>query len=264
MELLEWQVDNFGLARAGDGWFRYRKRGGRASGDMNTSMGNKLLMTLMCKSFIDSHPVRIELCNNGDDCLLILEKKHLKHLDNLGEFFRDFGFKIVTELPVSEFEQIEFCQCRPMKGPRGWRMVRNPKSALLKDVTMVNLGHRVDECRVRMGQIGGCGLAVAEDIPVMGAFYSMCSRIGVSGKTSVSTEGIYGYYGQNDKLVSRGAKPDDYSRYSFFMATGIVPDAQVALEKWFDDGSWGPEDRQIFTQPHNLPDFTAELLYGEV
>jgi hypothetical protein len=50
------------------------------------------------------------LANNGDDCVIIIEKRHLKKLDDLPSWFLTMGFRMEVEKPVYEFEQIEFCQ----------------------------------------------------------------------------------------------------------------------------------------------------------
>jgi hypothetical protein len=245
-KLLGWQLANRGVARASDGWFRYAKIGGRASGDMNTSMGNKLLMCLMSKSYIDSQPFRIEFVNNGDDCLMILETKDLNKLGGLSSWFRDFGFKLTLEEPVFEFEQVEFCQTKPVCANGSWRMVRNVRTALSKDVTVVNLGHRHDQYRSRLYDIGMCGLATCADIPVMGEFYRMLVRLGVPGAYSKWDYEQFDYY----YVSSRNAKcahdrPDDFGRYSFWLSTGILPDAQVAIESYFSESVWGADNRQI-------------------
>lgn len=252
VRLLKWQVDNRGVARADDGWFRYRKVGGRASGDMNTSMGNKFLMCAVSHSYISTKRFRIEFANNGDDCLMFLERKHLTKLSDLSSWYKRFGFKLTLEAPVYDFERVEFCQCRPIRGPRGWRMVRKVDSALLKDLTVVNLGHNQEEYLGRMGMIGDCGLAVTEDIPVFRSFYQLCKRSGVRRNNHRYLD-EYGYYYRCHGVRSTGATITPNSRYSFWLSTGIIPDVQEQLEHCLDSTSWGLEERQVFesvcTQP---------------
>lgn len=246
--LLSWQIDNVGLARASDGKFKYKKKGGRASGDMNTSMGNKFIMCLMCKSYIDSKTFRIEFVNNGDDCLLILDRRHLRELSDVSAWFNDFGFKLTLEEPVDVFERIEFCQTRPVCCNNVWRMVRDVKLALQKDVFVVNLGHREDEYRRRLLDVANCGLAISEDVPVLGSFYHMLKRFGEAGKYSQSDINEYSFY----YAGAKGAKcnfttTDDYGRFSFYLSTGITPDSQVELETYFNDSVWGADNRQVIT-----------------
>lgn len=246
--LLNMQLRNCGFADASDGSFTYVKYGSRMSGDMNTSLGNKILMCLMAKAYIDSLPFRVEFVNNGDDCLMFMEKRDVSKLSGLKPFFVDFGFNIVTEEPVYEFEQVVFCQTQPIKSNNVWRMVRGLKTSISKDVTNVNLGHRVDEYRGWLRDVAKCGEIVAKDVPVLGRFYAMLERFSTDHKYSSGSDNEYRWYnrlGVGAKSVAD--KPDDYGRLSFYLAFGISPDEQLALERYFDQAIWGDSKRQLTT-----------------
>jgi len=247
--LLKMQLRNRGMARASDGYFRYETKGSRMSGDMNTSMGNKLLMCLMSKAYLDSLGVPYEFANNGDDCLIFTERKYLKKLESLKKYYRDFGFDVVTETPVFDFEQVEFCQTRPVCVNSTWRMVRNVKTCLTKDVTSVNLGHDVEMYRRLLRDIGKCGLASAADVPVLGSFYRMLERFGVEGNYMGAWDTEYNYYFRSSRNAAcKHSAPDSYGRYSFWLSTGISPDAQVSIESYFDESIWGADKRQFIDQ----------------
>lgn len=245
-KLLGWQINNVGHARAADGKFSYRTVGSRMSGDMNTSLGNKYLMCLMCKAYIDSKPVKIDFVNNGDDCLLFLEKKHVHLLSDLRDYFLDFGFKIVSETPVEEVEHIEFCQSKPLFCNGIWRMVRNVKTCLARDVTAVNFAHDESMYLSWLYDVAGCGLAFCSDVPILGSYYKMLKRFGVEGNYHDRKDSYFNVY----RTLSRGVdlvnvEPDDYGRYSFWKQTGITPDAQCELERYFDESIWGGDKRQF-------------------
>jgi hypothetical protein len=244
--LLRWQLVNRGYAKASDGEFSYVVEGSRMSGDMNTSMGNKLLMCLMAKSYLDTKAFKTEFVNNGDDCLIIVDRQNLLQLGDLKAYMQEFGFKIVTEEPVYEFEQIEFCQTKPVICNNVWRMVRNVRTCLFKDVTCITLGHDKNEYRRWLRDIGTCGLAVSSDVPVLGAFYRCLQRIGLEGQYSGSWDKEYKWY----HTMSRGASnhlqcPDDQGRYSFWLSTGITPDEQLEFERLFSRVEWESDDRQV-------------------
>lgn len=244
--LLRMQLHNHGIARASDGFFRYEKRGSRMSGDMNTSMGNKILMCLMAKSYLDTLPFKCRFVNNGDDCLVFTERKNLESLESMERYFRDFGFNIVRETPVTEFEMVEFCQTKPVCCNSVWRMVRNVKTCLTKDVTCVNLGHNVEMYRRLLKDIGVSGLATAADVPVLGAFYRMLSRFGTDGGYLGKWDNEFSYYYQSSRNAHCPAStPDAYGRYSFWISTGLSPDAQLEIEKYFDSSVWGGDNRQV-------------------
>jgi len=244
--LLKMQLFNRGIARASDGWFTYEKEGSRMSGDMNTSMGNKLLMCFMAKYYLSTLNFRCEFANNGDDCLIFTERKNLKGLDDMEKIFESFGFNIVRETPVTEFERIEFCQTKPVKCNGIWRMVRNVTTCLTKDVTCVNLGHDVEMYRRLLYDIGTCGAASSNDVPVLGSFYRMLQRFGSTGNYMGKWNNEFTYYYTSSRNCHCDYdKPDEFGRYSFWLNTGISPDEQVQLEGYFDRSVWGADNRQI-------------------
>lgn len=251
--LLSWQLENTGFAKAGDGEFRYKVLGSRMSGDMNTSMGNKLIMCLVAKSYLDTKGFRTEFVNNGDDCLVLTERKQVAQLTDLKDYMADFGFKIVTEVPVYSFEEIEFCQTKPVCCNGVWRMVRNVRTCLYKDVTCITLGHDEESYRRWLHDIGVCGLAVASDVPVLGAFYRALVRLGQPGDYAGSWDKEYKWY----HSMSRNARcpqqqVDDYGRYSFWVSSGLTPDEQISLEDLFSRWSWEPDERQVITEHISL------------
>lgn len=243
---LKRQINNVGYALATDGKFKYVKRGSRMSGDMNTSLGNKFLMCLMALAFIKTKNFKIEFVNNGDDCLMITEKRNIQSLQsNLKSYFADFGFNIVTEPPVFLIEHIEFCQCKPAKVNGIWRMVRNIKTCLLKDVTAVNLGHDIDMYKSWLFDVAGCGQTFAGDVPVLGSFYRMLKRFGVEGNYHDKDARFSCYRTLSKGMHIPFVTPDDYGRYSFWLQTNIHPDGQIALEDYFDNAVWGGDKRQF-------------------
>jgi len=240
------QLNNRGIARASDGWFRYDTVGSRMSGDMNTSMGNKLLMCLMAKSYIDSKKFDIEFINNGDDCLMMLDRKNLRGIDDLHEYFAAFGFNIVREEPVYTLEQIEFCQTKMVCASGTYRMVRKLRTCLTKDVTCVNLGHDVESYRKLLFDIGKCGKSIANDVPILGAFYRMLERFGVEGRYQGKWDTDYSYYHMASRNTHTTSDTcDSYSRYSYWLQTGISPDEQEIFENYFDESVWGADKRQF-------------------
>lgn len=252
MQLLSWQINNRGFAKASDGWFSYYKKGSRMSGDMNTSLGNKFIMCAMSKAYLDTVGVPVEFVNNGDDCLLILDRRHLNKLRGLEQYFSEFGFKIVREPPVYEFEHIEFCQTKPLYCNGVWRMVRNVKTCLLKDVTNVNNGHDEKQYRAWLKDVANCGIAFAGDCPVFCKFYRMLARFGVEGNYNGKGH-EWSCYGRLSKHLSLTSNtPDDVGRYSFWLQTGISPDAQVELENYFDQAVWGDDKRQFINNLETL------------
>jgi hypothetical protein len=258
--ILRWQIANKGVARASDGVIRYRVNGCRGSGDINTSMGNCLLMCAMVFAFAQHVQLRCRLANNGDDCVLIFERDDLYKLETLRDWFLECGFTMKVEAPAYEFERIEFCQCRPVLTPQGWIMVRAPRVALAKDsTTLLDARHHAASW---FDAVGKGGAAIAGGIPLYNSFYGALIRnSGVPGKLKVHEDRWYsstGFY-HMQKGMSRGLGPvAPTTRYSFWRAFGILPDAQEALESILDQ--WGCRMTvDECPQGHSLPQLFDDL-----
>ena len=133
-ELLKWQLVNNGVAYTEDGKVLFKMNGKRMSGDLNTSLGNCIIMCSLIWVLCKKLNIDCELANNGDDCVLFIESDHLITLQSyIPNFFKTHGFRMTVETPVYQFEELEFCQTKPVKLSTGWRMVRNHKAVLTKD-----------------------------------------------------------------------------------------------------------------------------------
>lgn len=231
-QMLQWQIDNQGCARAKDGFIKYRIRGCRGSGDINTSLGNCLLMCAMVHAFCREVDLSCRLANNGDDCVLIMERRDLYKLLGLRAWFTEMGFTMKMEEPVDEFEAIEFCQCHPVWTPEGWLMVRSPRVAIAKDSTTL-LDARY-HARAWFSAVGKGGLAIAGGIPLYNEFYSALLRnAGGGGKLDVNQDRWYtstGFYQMQRGMKRQYSPVHPRTRYSFWRAFGVLPDAQEALE----------------------------------
>lgn len=243
--LLDWQTSARGFVRCPDGVIRYSVRGTRASGDMNTGLGNCLLMCAMVHSYISHIGLTIAdvaLANNGDDCVVILERRHLELFrGRLDRFFKMLGFDMAVEPHVDELEAIEFCQAHPVVTDKHTVMVRNPHTTISKDLCTVKRDwcDKPGSYQVLRRAIGDAGCALAGDIPVYSSFYRMMRR-GAETATTKRGEHSLDILGQQTgfqmlaKGLSERSGVSEHSRYSFWKAFAIPPDQQVALEEWFD------------------------------
>lgn len=228
--LLEWQRHNRGYARASDGMIKYQVRGGRMSGDMNTALGNIILMTLMVLDLNVSLNINASLINNGDDCVLIFERMHLERVQAaVSDFFLQYGFQIVVEPPVFELEGIEFCQMHPVWTPRGWVMVRNSATSMSKDAVLTR-PMAPSGIEKWLWCVGKAGLALAAGIPVHQEYYKYFIRNGAPGGRRSEFEQNEGFFRLGVGLKAEEAEVHPRTRASFARAFGVEPDMQVALE----------------------------------
>lgn len=263
--ILRHQLINRCRGFVADGKVEYTIEGTRMSGDMNTSLGNCILMCLMIHQYALDRGVDVQLANNGDDCVVFLEQRDLaKFSDGLFDWFLAMGFNMAIEDPVYDFEQIEFCQTRPVFDGRIYTMSRNPITAIAKDSVFLKGQDYAKLIPLWMDAVGTGGIALAGGLPIFNSFYSMLRRSGnrayknARGKeVCLDSDEILPWYMRETSMSGRRTsnRPSPEARASFYTAWGVTPDEQICLEQYYDalslngrvsEGDWRP--RAVFTE----------------
>jgi len=232
--LLSLQLNNKLFYNAPDGKVKLDLEGGRMSGDMNTALGNCLLMSGMVYSYLSEQKIRkFRLANDGDDCVVFVERKDLKKLNNLQEWFLRLGFDMKREATVDIFEQIEFCQSQPIWTEDGWLMVRKVADSIPKDSISIKPLTTKGVFEKWMSAVGQGGLALTGGIPVLQEIYSCYTRAGKSAPPLVDPTLESGMM-----RLARGMKRQyqtihPETRLSFWRAFGITISMQIGLEEHF-------------------------------
>jgi len=231
--LLKAQLENRCDGYTPDGHLHYKTDGGRMSGDMNTSLGNCLIMCCMIYSYLKELGIEGHLANNGDDCVVFMDKKNIEMFQSgLFEWFEKMGFNMTMEKPVYNFEEIEFCQTHPVHNGNAYIMCRNPHTALAKDTVLLKPAETVQLKQEWMAAVGKGGLALTGGLPVFQDFYQMFERAGVERGLKLNDE-VFGWGVRHmiGTLCNKYRPVEPYTRASFYWAFGITPDAQIELEK---------------------------------
>lgn len=236
--LLRWQLDNTGYVRTSDGArFRYQVSGCRMSGDMNTALGNCLIMCALVWTWAATCGVRVRLANNGDDCSVFMERRDLARFTRgMEAWFLEMGFTLTSDGVATVFERVDFCQTRPVFTGRGWVMCRNPRVGLCKDVLckQPTMDRPVLGYRKWLYQVGQAGLAIADGVPVFSAAYSSFVRAGVPcAKAQGFGDMSSGFEHMARGLTYSGTPITAEARVSFWRAWGITPDQQEVLEQQY-------------------------------
>lgn len=255
LKILSMMYDNAGVGVAKDGIVRYKKKGGRCSGDMDTALGNCVLMVGMTYALLKSLGITGEIIDNGDDCTVIMESRDVTRFEEACKrFYKQLGFQAKIEACGTRLEKLEFCQMQPVYDGCRWVMCRQIK-ALSKDLTTV---FNKDNVRAWMRAIGDCGLALTDGIPVFSAFYRRLQGMGARSKVT-----DHPMYSSGMSFLARGlnyhCKPiTPLARVSFYAAFGIAPDMQIALEEGF---LTGPNDN-LTSYLHTYTTNSCELFDG--
>jgi len=235
-KILRWQLSNKGVAYCDDGRVKFKMEGTRSSGDLNTSLGNCIIMCGLVYAYAAHKGVDIELLNNGDDCVVILEENNLDHfMAGLDGWFREYGYRMTVEEPVFELERIEFCQSKVVLVDGVPRMVRNLTNVLKKDPMCLIPIQGPSVLQQWYGAVGDCGLSITSALPILQEYYQMYRRSGKDysagflqhvQKNTAHFERMRGMP-KTEAIVSAA------TRCSFYYAFDVLPAYQIELEQLF-------------------------------
>jgi len=234
--LLRMQLTLHFFGRCADGSVVFTKRGGRCSGDMNTAMGNVLIMSCLFYKLLSSLGIKFEFYDDGDDSVLIVERRDVVGAANaVPDFFLAHGFNMKMGAPQDVFERIEFCQTQPVWDGERWTMVRDPRVALAKDSVSTLPCDTPLILRRWLQAVSECGEAIAGGLPVWNTFYQRYRMLAAGAKAGRFPDLESGMFILSKGMRRRFRLPTVESRVSFFRAFGIEPYHQELMERHFEN-----------------------------
>lgn len=230
--LTSWQMRNKCFTSNG---VRYSAKGGRMSGDMNTALGNCVLMYSMLMAVAGRLGVKPLVVDDGDDCLMLVEKRQAASFElYISEYFLEFGMSIKLENRADVPEQVVFCQSKIV----GDRMVRNPLKVMSNGTS--GSKHWFDRNLVRpmLTAVGACELSCNAGVPVLQEYALALLRNGRGQRMSrtdidsgVLLRAIW-EVGSEEKIYQSTEKPVTVdARLQFARVWGIPVPAQLILEQ---------------------------------
>jgi hypothetical protein len=248
-EWLRWQLRSTAKGRCADGSVSFRRIGGRGSGDMNTGMGNCLCMVALVSTFAEQIcGNRFRLANNGDDCVLFVNREHLARIvATIKDWFLAAGIRMKVEGVTDVLEEIEFCQQRPVRTASGLTMVRRASKAISCDPVSTKCSDLL-QARQHLMAVGVCGGVITNGVPVLQEWYSLLRRYGTGDARRLLRSDEYGHFGFTSMAFSTSKTLEvhignisDEARVSYWKAFGVTPDQQLSIEQHYR-GDFGPLD----------------------
>lgn len=238
---LKYQLVTNAFCNTKDGYkLRYTTRGGRCSGDANTSLGNTIIMCALLHHFKRQLGFDLEVIDNGDDSGFIFDKRDLYRFNGFDFITQSklFGFTLKVELPVYTLEKLIFCQCQPVLNNKGhYVMLRNPWSALDKDSMTI-------ECPSNkyyfawLFSVGTAGCSLNRGMPVFQDFYNMYLRssdsVGLKTDCKIQQH-CAGLYWMSKNMSNTDTTITTLTRNSFDLAFDMPPSIQLDLEEYYRD-----------------------------
>lgn len=230
-KLLSWQLDTTCYANVRDGKVKYKVKGGRMSGDMNTAMGNCVISAGLLHAYCSESDVRARAVVDGDDSVVFMEREDLpRFLKRIVGWMRDRGFILTMEEPAYCINQVEFCQCRFMDTVPA-TMVRNPFKAITQDHAWIE-DKSISWSEV-LAATGLGGLSLYGNIPVLGAYYDMLARVSSPSKATLNRLDFRSSWLRDAAFTGQFAEPSERARYEFWRTWGMSPGEQRAHEDNF-------------------------------
>lgn len=235
-ELLRCQLRNRGSSRAG---MRYKCPGGVMSGDMTTAYGNCVLVLLIIKTMLRQLGPRLKSYVSaqidGDDYVLIGEEEDIKVVSEyISQWFLACGHELKVEGFTDKFENIVFCQSKPLYHHGMWDMVADPLKTIQRSLCIPGGFCRTQEAaRAYLGEICYMRAILHQGQPVLGPLFHRLShqfpRTTKLADTYWNVKmDVFKSFDARQKIYIRDVEPE--SRLMFEQSWGLSPQQQAEYE----------------------------------
>lgn len=252
--LLSWQLVNKCSLGAGPHLIKYISNGGRASGDINTSMGNCLIMSALVNLMMADIGIQFyEVGNNGDDtfiCMSLSDYQRFAKFD-IDKWWVEFGITMRCDGVVTSIYDLKFCQTKPFFDGNSWIMVRDIRPVLSKDCCSIKPLPSQKLRAAFLWSIGKGGLALSGGVPILDSFYRLFIRSALGVGFSREKLEKYCQYFDVDKWnlnnLQRNMNRENNS---------ITTDARISCALCF---GFSFRDQHVIEQLYNNTRITTEL-----
>jgi hypothetical protein len=243
-ELLKWQEVNKGEFITPQFRQKYTVVGSRMSGDANTAAGNCIIMGALLAAFGKFTGRKFTFLCDGDDSVFFHDGEPIPD-EVVESFFRQFGMSMKIEARPECFEDINFCQAKPVEVNGEWTMIRNPRKIMSK----IGVSPKLFNVRARPKYIRTVALgelSMTRGCPLLQKFLSRLIHICESKmsarqkKRGMIHRGAIGDVWRLTELVPkdwqvlRTEPVTPEARQSFSRAWGISVQEQLQLEELLD------------------------------
>lgn len=207
-QLLSWQHNTKCKSKHGHSYLL----NARCSGDVNTSLGNSILMMAMTLSYVRralGNNKKWMLFDDGDDAVLLVRKGVALDVNALSEHFMLFGHKLTLD-KVENFYDLEFCRAKLFKTLEGWTFVRDPRRVLGGMLTIYKHFRHEKVRHSYFKQILTCESHVSAHIPLVADFIRRCLGLYRDSGHKFSPKD-FDYWQR--KFVNKGVKTD-FDKYT--------------------------------------------------
>lgn len=263
------------ISKVSSKWgLKYVVRGRRMSGDMNTALGNCLLMLVMLLAFMTYLNIsKWDCLDDGDDCLLIIEEEDLDSiLATVVPHFLEYGMEMKVESVAASLHKVVFCQSSVVEYTDArFKFVRDYKAVISK--AMCGIRHWTDpNYRIKvLRAIGLCELVLNLGVPVLQSFAcALLRNVGRPTDLHLASDGLKSRV--HRELKGLGVKASEVqprlinecARSSFAIAFDCPVEDQLAYERFFDSWEIDVQSTTFFGQEWDVDRWLASHSSREV
>jgi len=217
------QMRNRGSTKNGT---QYYTPGTRMSGEASTALGGTALNVLLLRAWLGR--LRHCLYVDGDDSVVIIEQADRSRLPDLADMMLTMCMHTKLEQSTEVFEEVEFCQCRPVEVGGVWRMVRNPLRVLSRAGWSV-LPMPSTLVRRWVRSVGLCEMILGRGVPILQRLGELMATRG-SGRYYMTDKHYEARKLQHSIERVRPLEIEYSTRLSFEKAWGVDPQTQMLIE----------------------------------
>lgn len=224
---------------------RYSVRGGRMSGDMNTALGNCVLMVGMVYGAMDNLKIgHFEVVDDGDDCLVMVERSDLELLnEHLPRLFLAYGQELKIENLAFNWWDIVFCQSKITWNGELHTFARNWRKVLSQSTSGTKHWNDPKLVPGMFGLIGDCEMAQHHGIPILQAYAARLRQLsGGQRSKMLHLDSSYQYRVASYQLEDVASVQEHFvtwqARFEFERTWGVDPSTQLAIEDHLS--RWSP------------------------
>lgn len=222
--LMRMQLLNRGITKNGTS---YRTPGTRMSGEASTALGGTTINILVLRRWLCG--IKHSMYVDGDDSVVVVEAADVVKLPDLTETMRGMCMETKLEQSTMVFEEVDFCQCRPVETQEGWRMVRNPHRVLSRaGWSVLPMPGALIARWTR--SVGLCELVLGRGVPILQTLGELLARAG-RGRYYLTDKHYEARIMQHSVERARAIEVVDATRVSFERAWGIDPLTQIQIEE---------------------------------
>jgi hypothetical protein len=199
------------------------------SGDMDTGLGNSMIMYLMLKSYLAQHQIRGSIMVNGDDSLVVINATDVSKAKNLS-IFTKFGFNMKFDIAYN-IHKADFCQSRLFYSDYGPMMALTPERGIDR-AGWTTMKYSFQNARAYVNTIGKCNRAAHWACPVL---YKLATMMIQAANTSQEVW-LRPYWAEYKQMLSKWWRKEEptismAARLSYEEAWDIPVTEQIRREQ---------------------------------